>query len=260
MNEGNCVALVEPLLAHGRAARIITPPGVKPSDAREGRVAAVFDLDGTVTSNDTYVAFLLSSAARRPWRLPWLATLPWAYGVHRLGLRDNAWLKATALWATAAGAEGEWTGRVAERLVRRSILPRVRPRAERRIESHRRQGHRLVLATASFDIYVDRLARQLGFDDWVCTHADRDDRGRLSGRIRGRNCHGPEKLTRLRTLFATRGEWWIIGYSDHVSDLPLLEWSDEPIAVNPERRLRRAARERGWPIEDWRSETTEIAR
>ena len=41
-------------------------------------------------------------------------------------------------------------------------------------------------------------------------------------------------------------------YSDHASDAPVLEWSDEPFAVNAHRKLRRLARRRGWPLLDWR--------
>jgi phosphoserine phosphatase len=40
-------------------------------------------------------------------------------------------------------------------------------------------------------------------------------------------------------------------YSDHVSDQPVFEWADVPVAVNPHGKLRRLAEERGWAIEDW---------
>ena len=40
-------------------------------------------------------------------------------------------------------------------------------------------------------------------------------------------------------------------YSDHVTDAPVFEWADEPVAVNPHDRLRRLAKLRGWPVEDW---------
>jgi phosphoserine phosphatase len=40
-------------------------------------------------------------------------------------------------------------------------------------------------------------------------------------------------------------------YSDHASDAPVFEWSDEPVAVNPHDRLKRLAAERGWRLEDW---------
>jgi len=37
-------------------------------------------------------------------------------------------------------------------------------------------------------------------------------------------------------------------YSDSFSDLSMLEAVGFPVAVNPDRRLRRVARERGWPM------------
>jgi len=40
-------------------------------------------------------------------------------------------------------------------------------------------------------------------------------------------------------------------FSDHVSDRPMFEWADEPIAVNPSRKLRKLARQRGWPMVKW---------
>jgi phosphoserine phosphatase len=40
-------------------------------------------------------------------------------------------------------------------------------------------------------------------------------------------------------------------YSDHASDAPVFEWSDEPVAVNPHDRLKRLAANRGWRMENW---------
>jgi phosphoserine phosphatase len=41
-------------------------------------------------------------------------------------------------------------------------------------------------------------------------------------------------------------------YSDSITDLPLLEAVGTPIIVNPDARLRRHAKRRGWRIERWR--------
>jgi phosphoserine phosphatase len=40
-------------------------------------------------------------------------------------------------------------------------------------------------------------------------------------------------------------------YADSISDLPMLEAVGRPVAVNPDRRLRSAAEERGWQVRDW---------
>ena len=86
----------------------------------------------------------------------------------------------------------------------------------------------------------------------MCSVAERDPGGRLTGRIIGRNCYGPEKLRRIReTLGRDNGHWNVIVYTDHHSDLPLLEWADSPRVVNPSSKLRRVAVERGYQILDW---------
>jgi len=40
-------------------------------------------------------------------------------------------------------------------------------------------------------------------------------------------------------------------YSDSSSDRPVFEWVDEPVAVNPSRKLARLASEKGWTIQNW---------
>ena len=41
-------------------------------------------------------------------------------------------------------------------------------------------------------------------------------------------------------------------YSDSFSDAPMLESVGEPVAVNPDRRLKRVAAQRGWPVLEFR--------
>jgi phosphoserine phosphatase len=40
-------------------------------------------------------------------------------------------------------------------------------------------------------------------------------------------------------------------YSDSITDLPLLECVGQPVAVNPDMRLAREAKRRGWKIDRW---------
>jgi phosphoserine phosphatase len=40
-------------------------------------------------------------------------------------------------------------------------------------------------------------------------------------------------------------------YTDSYTDLPMLERVGRPVAVNPDPRLARTARRRGWPILRW---------
>ncbi len=113
----------------------------------------------------------------------------------------------------------------------------------------------MILATAANDYYLAAIARQLGIDEIVATRF-RWEGEHLLPVIEGENCYGPAKLAMIRAYLSerglVRGDLHLRFFSDHLSDLPTFDWADEPIAVNPSRKLRARARERGWPILDWR--------
>jgi HAD superfamily hydrolase (TIGR01490 family) len=216
------------------------------------RTAAVFDLDHTITRIDTYANFLLRMILRRPTRWLSASTLVIDAAYSRLGYRDNEWLKQRALTRIGAGATAAEVEIQSVRLTEAVVRSQIPPAARAAIEQHRRADHRLVLATASFDFYVKPMARALGFNDVVCTLAEWDAAGCLTGRIVERNCYAEEKRRRVAALFGrARQDWHIIAYSDHHSDLPLLEWSNVARVVNPSKLMRRLAQERGFPILEW---------
>ena len=78
---------------------------------------------------------------------------------------------------------------------------------------------------------------------------------RVRAKIDGENCYGPAKMRMIADWVENSGLKGAHGhvrfYSDHASDAPVFEWSDEPVAVNPHARLARLAATRGWRVEDW---------
>jgi HAD superfamily hydrolase (TIGR01490 family) len=215
-------------------------------------VAAIFDLDGTITRSDTYRDFLKGYMLRHPHRLPRLPALGFAWALYATRVKNNSWLKQTFLrlivGGTARAQLDEWTEEFNSRLMKNGL----RTSALRAIEHHRQAGHCLIMATASFDFYVERLAEQLGFDHVMCTQTEWTERGTLTGNIAGRNCYAEEKVRRLQTHFgAHRQDWYIHGYTDHHSDVSFLAWVDRPVAVNPTRRMFGLAKQSGFEIVEW---------
>jgi phosphatidylglycerophosphatase C len=208
---------------------------------------AVFDLDGTLTRYDTYRRFLLSCLLRRPSRLLRAALLPIDIVRFKLRLHDNAWLKARFLRAVLGGAEESELRPVVAAFVDRTLARGMRQGALDALERHRAAGDRLILLSASPEIYVHEIASRLGFTECLSTHCERDALDRLTGRLAGANCYGAEKCRRLEgTLGPTRAISRVIAYTDHESDLPLLTWADEAVLVNPSRKARRALA--GYPV------------
>jgi len=223
-----------------------------PPDVAARPVAAVFDLDKTITRQATYIPFLLSVARHKVFKLLYVVPIVGAGLAYKIGLISRGRVKELMLTAILGKASRAEVAAYAEAFVAECVGRGLRPGALRAIAEHRARGHNLILATASFDFYVERLGRELGFDAVIATRSAWDESGRLLGRIDGENCYGAEKLRRLEeALPDLRGSYRVVAYSDSHVDLPLLCWADSGVAVNPSRRLRRRARSGGLDVVDW---------
>lgn len=213
---------------------------------------ALFDLDGTITRRDTYLAYLIGYLLRHPGRLVRAMPLSFAVASHFAGLRDNTWLKRRFLRAILGGVERASMQHFTDAFLDRTLRYGLRPRAREVIERHRAAGERLLLVTASLDVYAEPLAARLGFDATICTRAEVDHAGRLTGELDGGNCYGIEKLRCVERYLAEHApDAFVTLYTDHHADLPLIRHVDRAVLVNPARRTRRAAAAVPIAIEDW---------
>lgn len=138
-----------------------------------------------------------------------------------------------------------WGRFYAERIVAKGL----RPYCLAALREHRSTGDRVLLATASFDVYVEPLARYLGIEEVVCSRIDWSGKDRVRG-IDGGNCLAREKLRRVQALIGVDGAN-VIAYSDSHADLPLLSWAEYGVAVSPTPRLARQAGDLGFDVRDW---------
>jgi HAD superfamily hydrolase (TIGR01490 family) len=218
---------------------------------------AIYDLDRTVTRHATYTPFLLHCAMRRaPWRLLLLPVVILSMLAYVVRLIDRGRLKEiNHRLLLGHRIHPRDLQPLVESFADNQVSTNVRPGARRAIARDKAEGRRLVLATASYRLFADAIAERLGFDDVIGTGSVIGLDDRVHARIAGENCYGPAKLRMIADWVDQSGLKSMHGhvrfYSDHVSDRPAFEWADEPIAVNPHRRLRRLAEKRGWAIEDW---------
>ena len=123
--------------------------------------------------------------------------------------------------------------------------PRVYDEAIRLMEWHRRHGHLVFLVSASTHELIDALGEILGADGVVASEAEIVG-GRYTGEVS--LCHGVAKAEAVRRLAERHGVDLrrSYAYGDGIGDLPMLSLVAHPAAVNPDRRLRTAARRQGW--------------
>ncbi len=127
---------------------------------------------------------------------------------------------------------------------------RAFPEAIARVRRHRSLGHRTLLITGALDFVVEPL-RPL-FDEIVCASLGERD-GKFTGELTRSPPTGEARALLLEEFASSQGLTLgdTVAYADSTSDLPMLEASGFPVAVNPEAKLAAIARRRGWSIEHW---------
>ena len=218
------------------------------------RAAAYFDLDKTILATSSTWALgtpmrrsgLISSRALAYGLIAQIPYLLVGAGTQR----SSSLMEHLALMS--AGISRRDLMEVVEGALTTAIEPAVYAEALDLIEGHRRAGHDVVVVSASISEMVTPIARLVGADRAVATHMEVGEDGLFTGRISRSMLHS-EKVVALREDAAAHGidpaRCW--AYSDSISDEPMLSAVGHPVAVNPDRDLRRLAQERGWPVRDF---------
>lgn len=218
---------------------------------------AIYDMDRTVTFTGTYTGFLVHVALHRtPWRLVLLPLVPLVMLAYVLKLVTRQQLKEIN--------QSLMIGRNVERA---RLVPHIESYADKvvggnlragavaQIARDKADGYKLVLATASYRLYVTPIAERLGFDTVIATDHLNQDLRYVRAKIAGENCYDTGKLRMIKAWMASqaidRTQAHIRAYSDHVSDAPMLEFADLAFAANPHPPLAKLAAARGWERVDW---------
>jgi len=218
------------------------PPGI-----------ALFDLDGTLIAWDCQLLFLHFVVRREPWRrvflLVFLAFLPLA-GV--LGSGGMKRVFHSYLWRIEPVTLARYAREFAA-----SLMPSIYPELRDMLENHCKQGHFLILASASPEFYVLEIGRALGFDLMLGTPTEF---GAFFPDME--NHKGAAKVERLKRVlpaeyFQNGKLQRCVGYTDSTADLPMLELCQAAVVVNPSHKLEAVAERCGWeilrPARPWKS-------
>jgi len=213
--------------------------------------AAFFDLDKTVIARASMLAFgrpLHRAGYVSRWLL--LRALYGQIVFRYLGADEDRMEKMrTASLRIARG----WHRDTVQSLVRETLTEVIEPivfaEALELLREHRDAGRRVFLISSSPEEIVVPLAGYLGVDEAISTRAAVDADGRYTGEVEF-YAYGPGKAAAMHAVAERDGidlsESY--AYSDSVTDIPMLETVGHPVAVNPDRDLRRVAEARGWEV------------
>jgi HAD superfamily hydrolase (TIGR01490 family) len=225
------------------------------SDCRSpilGRVeAAFFDLDKTVIARASMVAF--GGPFYREGLISRWLVLRALYGQLVYLYVGASEARLARMRRSALALTKGWDQAHVQRIVRETLTEVIEPivydEAIQLIREHKAAGRRVYLVSASPIEIVRPLAEFLGVHDAIATRARLDDDGRYTGELEFYS-YGPFKVDAMRELAARDGLDLeaSYAYSDSATDIPMLEAVGHPVAVNPDRALLRAAREREWEV------------
>lgn len=124
------------------------------------------------------------------------------------------------------------------------LWPKRRAGVLRELGTHAGAGHTVVLAAGGYQPVLEAFAERIGALA-VGTPLEFSG-GKATGRLVGAVNSGATKARRLRARVGA-GELRA-AYGDTSADLPMLEMSQNPVAVRPDPRLGKEALGRGWRV------------
>lgn len=222
---------------------------------RTQNVAAFFDLDKTIIATSSAFAygkeFMANGLITRQEALDLYLTKAQYMLVGQSSEKMD--LTRDALAQMVAGWPVEEILRITSETMHSVVTPAIYSEARELIEHHQAQGHEVVIISASAEILVKPIAEELGIDTVVATGMEIVD-GKLTGTIT-RYLKGDAKAEAAVEFAKTRGYDLAksFAYSDSATDIPMLEAVGNPVAVNPDRALKKHAIANGWDIKTFKN-------
>lgn len=208
--------------------------------------AAFFDIDHTVIRGSSGRHFLTSAFRKKIIPFKMLCSIPFYYFQYRFMHPD--WENWTKKFPHFAGIDRQTVCSISGEcfdVYKKTIFPEIASI----IKDYKEQGCPVYFATSSIDIFVEPFMDHFEADGLISSKLEFID-DKTSGGFLGEPAFGKEKLKKVRQKAEELG----IGlhecafYSDSIHDRPLMETAGFPVAVNPDKRLKKLALEKNWPI------------
>jgi HAD superfamily hydrolase (TIGR01490 family) len=255
------------MAARSRSSRSAVAAGVASAAAAEveaslavpvdAKAAAFFDVDNTMMQGASIYHFARGLAARDFFSWRDLAAFGWKQLSFRLrGIEDLDHMEEAkqAALGFVAGHSVDEVVSLGEEIYDELMADRIWSGTRALAQLHLDAGQRVWLVTAAPAELASLVARRLGLTGALGTVSEIND-GVYTGRLVGEPLHGPAKAEAILALADQEGLdlSQCSAYSDSANDLPMLTTVGHPVAVNPDAKLKRVARENGWDIRDFRT-------
>lgn len=211
--------------------------------------AAIFDVDRTLVKGQTQRDLAIFLRKKKMVSPAWLARSLTDSLLISAGLRDDTKELRESSYSVFRNYSFEIWNEVFNDFFQQVVKRKVYKSALELIEYHRKQGHRIILLSASLQEVLLKLKKYVGADHCIGTVLEKNCSG-YTGRIKGVIMSGYAKAEALNNVVNECGidltESY--GYSDGFNDMRWLRRVGHPIIVNPDRKLRLIVKRKRWNV------------
>ena len=184
------------------------------------RRITIFDLDGTLTHDDTFLSFSCHALGTLRVMIGILKTFPHLL-LWKMGYISGSQAKQK-LYSVL------YKGLLKDEIFNKSkdFRPKFRIKVLEALNKHKQTEDSVYIISASLDLWVKQIANDLGVK-YICTEVSIDNEGRLNGLFSSPNCHGEEKVRRL--LEKEKRPFYLTVYGDEPKggDFALFNMADK---------------------------------
>ncbi|MCL2441839.1 MAG: HAD-IB family hydrolase [Treponema sp.] len=207
----------------------------------------IFDVDHTVVKKTTAEYFVKIALKEKIIRYSQISHLILDLIKYKLAFPDMDFIEKTV--ENLAGLKKSDLEHIAEISFQKLIKPKIYKDAAELIRGFINKGERVIFATSTFDFIIKPLEEFFGIEGSLASKMEYSN-GITTGKMDGYSFFGPKKKTAAQ-------EWMecnnihakdVSFYSDSYTDIPLLDYCGDPVAVNPDRTLKQKAKKLGWQI------------
>ena len=217
---------------------------------------AIFDLDDTLTMKDTeslWQSFLVTKGILcHELFLEKKAFFEEQYNAGLLNFNEVVLLSMEPISKWSIQKQLELQQEFTHSVLKSHIIPK----AVDLVRSHYDKGHHVIIISAGHEFLIQPAAKFFPVHQVICTQLERRACGAYSSTINGKAMYREEKLFEFQRWLKKQSQLFetTYFYSDSINDLPLLQYVDIPVAVNPCKQLRQIALSRNWTILDLKLE------
>jgi len=212
-----------------------------------------FDLDGTICRVNSGYALVRTAYSKKHVNAGGIVKALLYSFVYKLGLaRAETIINIMGGWIR--GMKHETLSIIAKEAAEEFLFNSFYNEALAEIKLLKSENADLVILSSAIDDICRPLAAHLGIENILCTEMETSD-GTMTGSPLKSYCFGEEKKRRILAFcsekgFDTASAWY---YADSYSDLAALQTIGNPVCINPDRKLRKKALEKGWQIRIWKT-------